>query len=179
MGADGPVNRWQEVLYDLCFVRELVHAKHLSYRMGKAHNYISDVCRRDRVDALYIFNLILQDARSLAVDQPAKLTAIAMPIINLLLENTGWTAYFVHPDIAAPARAVSVEDLHNATAVMLENVAELVRSLGGILKDGVVNESDQARVAEFDVKVGGLFQHLNALTTELHKRVVEAAAHGP
>ena len=167
MAGIEPMNRSQEVLHDLLFVRELLSAKRVAWRLHKARNYLSDICRRDRVDFLAVFNEILKEAEASAQDNPPLMMAIAGPIAELLVDGTHW--HFEY-DLAPPRTPAGYVQLCEQTGNLMEDLGGAIKAIARIEADGEYDERDDADIAECQQKLALLVQRCRALRTELSIR---------
>ncbi len=164
--ADKPMTPSQETLYGLCFRQQLVAPQQLAYRLHKYTDYISDVCRRDRVDFMSIFNEILRGSEHLAATDPQRLFSVADPIAKLLFAGTGWNAMYVTPGTPSGDFA----SLCHQTGEMMKDLGGCIESLAAIEADGVVDESDDVRIQEFGNKAELLNTRLKSILVELCRR---------
>ncbi len=164
---DGPVNSSQEVIHRLCFVEDLVPPKRIARRLHMHANYLSDVCRRDRVDFLAICNEILKDAEPLAETDLTRYSAICLPILRLVIEGTSWGMTFVPKGLPEDTTYVK---LCEQVGVLCEDLGGTITALAQIESDGVVDENDDPTIAECQHKIGLLVHRLQVLSQELHRR---------
>lgn len=162
-----PMNRSQEVLHDLLFVRELLSAKRVAWRLHKARNYLSDICRRDRVDFLAVFNEVLREAEASATNNPPLMLAIANPIATLLVEGTNWHLEY---NPAPPQTHAGYVQLCEQTGNLMEDLGGAIKAIARIEADGEYDERDDADIAECQQKLSLLVQRCHALRTELSIR---------
>lgn len=165
------MNRWQEVLWGICYgPRSLVNPKAVAYRLRKAYDYCSDICRRERVDPFAVFNEALRQVDHLAATDPRTLLTVATPITNLLFDGTGWMA--VHADTVCDgnADATDVPQLCGQTGVLLKDLGGALESLARVESDGCYTSEDDANIAEFRLKAGQCISRLQLLCAELHRR---------
>jgi len=166
-GFDKPMTRSQEVLYDLCFERGLVPAKALAYRLGKSTNYISDCCRRDRVDFGVIFNEILKIAGQVAQTDQAIALQIAGPVAALIV---GDTPFYLHMHDRPSGSQDDYVRLCEQTGTLMEDLGGAVRAIARIERDGRYDESDDADIAECESKLGLLIVRARQLAMDLRQR---------
>jgi hypothetical protein len=172
--ADELMNRSQEVLHDLCFVRGLIPAKALAYRLHKAPGFIDDICRRDRVDFVAVFNECLRFGEALAQTNPAWMLAIAGPIFALVTEGTRWSADWSGP---LPEKDMQYTRLCEQAGLLCEDLGGALKAMAAIESDGRYTESDDAAIAEFQTKSQLLVGRLRVLLVEVTRR--RAAAKEP
>ena len=162
------MNASQEILWELCYgKRGLVNAQAIGYRLHKAYDYCSDVCRRERVDFLAIFNEILRLADGLAHSDPARMLAIAGPIHHLLYRDTGWIA--IHVATIDRRGDDNFERLCEQTGILLEDLGGAIKALARIEQDGSYDDSDDPQIQEFTHKSGCLIGRLQSLCAALHE----------
>ncbi len=161
----GPVNRWQQVLHDLCFHVDTVNPKVLAYHLHKARNFISDVCSRDRVDPFPIFNQILRYAEETMRHCPQKAINVVGPIADLLTTGTNWHLSFTPPD-----SDVDYQKLCERAGSLCTTLGGTIESLARIEDDGVVDKSDDPEIASCLAKIDVLEIDLRQLRTELLRR---------
>lgn len=168
--ASEPMTRSQEVLYDLCFVHGLVPAKTIGYGLHRSANYISDICRRDRVDFMAVFNEALKVADRCAASNPMLMMAIAGPIAGLLVSGTNFQ--LEHNDAPPPPTATQADyrTLCEQTGSLMEDLGGAVKSIARIECDGVYDESDDADIEECQSKLALLIRRARALSAELDVR---------
>ena len=162
-----PVNRWQEVLHGLCIRDEVVNPKRIALRLHKAWDYVSDICRRERVDPFAVFNAILQEAEPLTPANTATMLRIAGPIFGLLTQGTNWTAHYVPP---VDTHTLDYKRLCEQTGTLIEDLGGLVKTLANIEADSAYNADDDVHIDEFGVKAGQLQARLEAMKFELARR---------
>lgn len=168
MDRNKPVNRWQEVLHDLC-ISGTVNPKAIAHRLHKYGDYLSDICRRERVDPMAVFNAILIDAdRRL---DPADRLALAAPIMGLLVDGTTWT-FYQHTPLRADD---SFRSLLENTGVMCEDLGGAIRSLARIEADGHIDSADDADIEECQQKMRMLMGRITNLSAALSHRRQETA----
>lgn len=165
------MNAWQETLHGL-MQDQLVPPKRIAFRLHRHSDYLSDVCRRDRVDPIAIFNAILQEAESYARTDPQRMLAISHRIFRLLTVGTGFYASYVSPALAGDAK--HCDDLRDQIGPLMQDLGGAVDSLCDIVRDGAINESDAPSIAEMDFKINRLSQLLSRLHIEVHARYVGA-----
>ena len=164
-----PVNSWQAIVHSL-MTSGLVVAGRIAFRLHRAPNYLSDICRRERVDPFAVCNEILKQADAdfktgrIPVETYRQ---ICIPIITLLLDGTHWMATYVDPDVKAPA---SYTKLCEQAGTLCETLGGTLKALAAIEDDAKYNEQDDAEMAAFDIKAGQLIRQLTALQIELHRR---------
>lgn len=161
----GPVNRWQQVLHDLCFSLDAVNPKLLAYHLHKARNWVSDVCRRERVDPFPIFNQILKQAQSLIPHCPVKALQVAGPVADLLTAGTNWHLYYKPGD-----EDVDYRKLCEQAGALCTTLGGTIESLARIEADGVIDERDDAEIESCLTKIGALRINLDQLQVELLRR---------
>jgi hypothetical protein len=162
-----PVNSWQQAIYDLCFATGLVEPKRIEFRLHKAVNYLSDICRRDRVDPFSVCNAILLEIEPLARTDPARFFAVANRIFSLLCVGTQWAHTWVDPQ--APCR-LKYRELCRHTGVLLEDLGGAMTALAAVEDDGRIDASDDAGISEFLAKAQSLKRHLDSVSVELQRR---------
>ncbi len=164
-----PVDAWPEVLYSLCYGQDaLVEPKRIARRLHRSHDYLWDICRRDRVDLadpMAACNEILREAETLA--DPIRLARIAAPIFHLLTAGTYWHA--IHLDVHLPER-VARKQLCQQTGILLRDLAAVVQTIEQIEDGGVYDDRDDVAYAELDAKAGMLNERLAALMAEAMRR---------
>lgn len=160
------MNAWQEVLHQL-IADQLVQPKRIAFRLQRHSEYLSDVCRRDRVDPIAIFNAILQEAESTFGVNPQRTLTLAQRIFTLLTVGTNFYFQWAHPLAVTDAK---LDDLWRHVADLLKDLGRAIDSLREITKDGRVTESDDVAIAEFDVKANRLIQLFQRLHVEIHAR---------
>ncbi len=165
--STGPVNRWQEVLYDICFVHELVSAKLLAHKLHKSTDYISDICRRERVDPVAVFNEILKISESVAESNPPLAVAIAGPIGDLITGGTRWQLNWVPPARQTTAGYVK---LCEQAGGLCEDLGGAIKAIARIEADGKYDDADDADIAECQTKIAMLTRNLRLLSVELNRR---------
>lgn len=164
-----PVNSWQAVVHNL-IQSGLVIAKRIAYRLHRDPDYLSDICRRERVDPFAVCNEILKQAdddfqkQRICLD---KYRQICIPTICLLLDGTDWMAAYVDPRVES---ATSYTKLCEQAGTLCETLGGTLKALASIEDDGQYNEQDDANVSAFDIKAGQLVRQLQALQVELHRR---------
>ncbi len=172
---DSRMNAWQDTLYDLCFQLDLVNPKAIAHRLHRARNYLSDVCRRDRVDPIAIFNEILKDAEPLAVSDPRRHAQIGTAVFGLLCSGTRWFPAYVAPEPAAsPTSSADFTRLCEHAGILCEDLGGVVKSLAAIERDGQYNEADDAEINGFQVKMQQLIARLHAIGVDLRRRRQES-----
>ncbi|MCH8853840.1 MAG: hypothetical protein IID41_14485 [Planctomycetes bacterium] len=162
-----PVNLWQQVLYDLCFVLDLVNPKVLEHKLHRARSFISDICRRERVDPLPVFNVILRDAEALIPTDPVRAFAIAQPIMALMIADTGW---FLEHNPPVAGAAVNYNRLCEQAGTLCKTLGGTIESLARIEADGVVNQADDPEIAKCLTHIEVLRSKLRLLSVELRRR---------
>jgi len=168
MPENHAVNRWQEVLYALCFgPGAVVEPKRIAYRLHKASNYLSDICRRDRVDPLAVFNEILREAEPLAKTDPQRFLAVATPIFQLLTEGTRWFPAYVDAQVA---ERMPFDRLCAQTGTLLKDLGGALDSLAAVEKDGRYDSEDDPSINEFIHHSAQLIHRLQMLSAELNRR---------
>lgn len=188
---DELVNSWQEVLYDICFRADLVNPKRIAFRLHKASDYLSDICRRERVDPLAVFNVILQEIEPMAKTDPQRFFLIAHRIFSLLIANTRWVVQYAGHE--QPLN-LSYNRLCEQTGILCENLGVAIKSLSQkscgtgfpagrsmsepvigigsksiarIEADGKYDENDDADMAECLHKINQLNQRFGAIAIEI------------
>lgn len=156
------MNAWQETIYDLVFRRQVVPPKAIALRLHRHSDYLSDICRRERVDPVAVLNAILQEAEH--YDQQRR-AAVALPILGLLLNGTRWFAVHAGAD-DSPLKDVG--DLRDQIAPLLSDLSGAVDSLCAIARDGRIDAADDPSIAEFDAKVNRLTRFLADLGRSIH-----------
>jgi len=166
------MNGWQTTLYDLVFVEQLVQPKRVAARLHRHPDYLSDICRRDRVDPVAAFNAILQEAQAYFPADPQRSLAIAHRVFKPLLIGTSFYVNFTPPNAAMG----DLGDLRNKVGSLLRDLAGAVDSLCEIESDGEVDADDDPSIAEFDLKVNRLTGLLSQLHLAIHTRRNAAGA---
>jgi len=167
------VNNSQEVLHNICFEQEHVTAKRVGFRLHKSRDYISDICRRDRVDYMAVFNECLQEAETFAATNPMRLMAVAVPIFRLLTQDTNWVAHHVSPE---QCLRLPYGRLCEQTGTLLKDLGGAIEAIAKIEADGQYDEADDANIDEFVAKAGILGDRLGAMVCELTRRRMTRAA---
>lgn len=168
------MNKSQTLLHDLVFEKQLVAPKRIEFLLRRPANYLSDVCRRERVDFLSLFNTILCDIESLWERDVARAARIACPILDLLVEGTRFVVVRVEPlDAQADAPLAATCDRVGA---LLRDLGALVETIGRIEADGVVDERDDVRLLELQSRTGQLVNQLHSIGSALRARRQEAAS---
>lgn len=170
---DVTMNPSQALLNEIVFQDQLVSPKRIEFLLRKARNYISDACRRDRVDFVTIFNTILRDTEPLWATDPARAAAIAMPICQLLLDGTRLLAVRVERHEAGddvPALSTTCDRV----GALLRDLGSLVETIGRIEADGVVDESDDVALMELSSRTGQLVNQIRFIGAALRARRQEA-----
>lgn len=164
MAGDGPVNHWQEVLYELCLgSHSMVEPKRIAHGLHRAHNFISDICRRERVDPLAVFNEILRQAEHRPFDQRV---AIAGQVYPLLFCGTGWQLVYVQ----LPPGSAQVDRLYEHTGILLKDLGGALEALAHIERDGRYDEADDPQIEEFLTKSVQLVNRVQLISAELRRR---------
>ena len=163
-----PVNRWQEVLYGLCIgAAAFVNPKALAHRLHRAQDYISDICRRERVDPMAVFNQILRDAEAYARTDVRRFAKVSRAIFPLLLDGTNWQVQHYDP------ASVVENDLHKLceqAGVLMQDLGTAIVSLSTIERDGDYDRDDDPDIAEFQLKADQLVTRIRAIQLELCRR---------
>lgn len=164
-----PVNSWQAIVHNL-MTSGLVIAGRIAFRLHRAPNYLSDICRRDRVDPFAVCNEILKQADDdfkkghIPLDTYRQ---ICIPIITLLLDGTGWAAQYVSPGVEA---TMSGNKLCEQAGILCEDLGGTLKAFAAVEDDGKYNEQDDVRIGECDIKIGMVISRLQAMRIELHRR---------
>ncbi len=164
-----PVNSWQAVVQDL-MLSGAVTAKDVASRLHRAPDYLSDICRRERVDPFAVCNEILKQAdRKLRNKDipPEKYMHICCPVLNLLLSDTRWSAVYGAPNEES---ATSSAKLCEQAGLLCEVLGGTLKALASIEADGRYDEQDNVRIGEYDMQAGRLVNLLQGLQLELHRR---------
>jgi hypothetical protein len=164
-----PVNSWQAVVHDLIH-SGFVIAKRIAFRLHADPDYLSDICRRDRIDPFAVCNEILKQADEDFQRQRIPLQhyqQVYLPVLALLLDGTHWMAQHVGPDVQS---ATSYTKLCAQVGILCEDLGGTVKALAAIEDDGKYNEQDDVNMGEFDVRAGQLISRVQAMRIELHKR---------
>lgn len=170
---DVTMNPSQRLLNAIVLQDQLVNPKRIEYLLGKARNFISDACRRDRVDFVTIFNTILCDTEPLWATDPAKAAAISMPICQLLLDGTRLMVVRVERhDVETEIPALSATC--DRIGTLLRDLGSLVETIGRIEADGVVDESDDVALMELSSRTGQLVNQIRFIGAALRARRQEA-----
>ena len=168
-----PVNNSQEVLYNICFEQELITPKRVGFRLHRSRDYISDICRRDRVDYMAVFNEMLKEAEAFAATNPMRLMAVAVPIFRLLTQGTTWVAHHISPE---QTLSLPYERLCEQTGTLLKDLGGAIEAIAKIEADGQYDEADDVNIEEFVAKAGILGDRLAAMVCELTRRRMTRAA---
>ena len=161
----------QTVLNQLTFVEQLVEPKRVARQLHRHPNYLSDICRREHVDWMCVFNEVLKYGERFAAD-PARVAAIAAPVLHLLLADTGWMAFRQGP---VEASTDSLPRLCKAVGILLTDVGAIIETIAEIEDDGVVDEQDDVRVTELKIKAQALTQKLFAVVAGYDRAIARAA----
>ncbi len=170
--AHETMNRSQELLHEICLAKQLVCSKHVAHRLHRHATYISDICTRDRVDFVGVFNEILRGIEPALATNFAIGNQIASPILNLLMEGTNWVAYWYNP----AQRPNDFPHLCQQTGVLLEDLGGAIKTLAAIEGDGKIDDADDVHIEEFCQKVSQLQTRLAHMTLEVKRRRAEKAS---
>ena len=174
--AMDPMNRWQEIMHDLAYKSGLVNPKRIAYRLHHRHDYLSDICRRDRVDPFAVANAMLLEAEAAYYPHDVqRFAAVCGPIIDLLLGGTRWMATHVDPTLADHP---TYNNLCSQVGALMEDLGGAINSIAAIDADGRVDAEDDPHIAEFEHKAGLLDQRLAALRLEIRRRRAVATTGG-
>ena len=163
---DKEMNAWQETLHTL-FKHHLIDPKRIAFRLHKHSDYLSDICRRERVDPFAVANEVLKEMAPLAKQDLPRFLAVTGPIISLLLDGTNWMPQYLDPSVEADT---SYTKLCKQTGMLCEDMGGAIKSLAEIEEDGKYDETDDVHIAEFRHKVDLLIQRLSCLSRELERR---------
>ena len=161
------MNAWQEVLHDVIFGSQLINPKRIAFRLHRHSDYLSDICRRERVDPFAVANEILKEAELQCAGDLPRFLAVCRPILALLIDGTNWMPTYVAPDVAAN---LSYTKLCEHTGTLCEDIGGAIKALAQIEADGQYDEQDDTAIAEFQHKAGLLTHRLSALGMELQRR---------
>ena len=161
------MNSAQQVLHRILFEDALVTPKAVAFRLHKHVDYLSDICRRERVDFFAVANEILKEARPLAETDLYRYLAVVNPIANLVFANTGINYYYVDPRLAA---GIDFKSLCEVTGTLCQAMGSAIQSLARIEADGKYDENDDVEIASCLHKFGVLSQRLQTLTIALQQR---------
>ena len=138
-----PMNRGQEVIHDLAYRNGLVNPKRIAYRLHRRHDYLSDICRRERVDFFAVANAILLEAEAAYYPHDVqRFAAVCGPIIDLLMGGTRWMATHVDPGLADHP---SYSKLCSQVGALMEDLGCAISSIAAIEADGRVDAEDDPR----------------------------------
>ena len=161
------MNAWQETLHNI-IGDQLVQPKRVARRLHRHFDYLSDICRRDRVDPFAVFNAILQEAEAYAHTDPQRMLAIAHRVFQLLTIGTGFYVGWTSP--SAISAKSDLRDLRKHIPTLLNDLAGVVEHLCDIAEDHRIDDSDDASIEAFGFKVNRLNQLLSRLHIEVHAR---------
>jgi hypothetical protein len=162
-----PMNTSQEVLYDLCFGAGQINPKALTYRMHRTRDWAWDICRRERVDFVAVFNEVLKMIEPLAQTNPMAVMNIAARIFHPLIDGTSWGFHFNYPPAV---NAAAWPQLCQQTAFLLQELGTVLECLGAIEEDGHYDADDDTNIDKFNVQWKALAQRLEGIAAELHRR---------
>lgn len=169
---DGPVSSSQELIHRVCFVDNLVPPKLIARRLHMHSNFISDACRRPRVDFMAIFNRFVEFAEQYAEVDAGRHNAICIPIFNLLTDGTSWAARYV-PQALPPD--TDYTRLGGQVGELFETLGGAIKSLTRIESGGKVDANDGPDIDLCQHRIGSLVHRLQALSQELEHRRRRAA----
>lgn len=161
-----PVNAWQETVHRLIHTQR-VNAKRIAFTLHRASDYLSDICRRERVDPFAVCNAILKEAERRDLGDVPRFIETCNPIIGLLFDGTHWMATFVPDSDTAPT---AYTKLCEQAGILCEDLGGTIKALAKIEADGAYDEKDDPQISECHLKAGLLIERLKALQVELHHR---------
>ncbi len=164
-----PVNSWQAVVHSL-MAGGLVVAGRIAFRLHRAPDYLSDICRRERVDPFAVCNEILKQADEDFKKGRIPLETyqhICIPIITLLLDGADWMAAYIAPGAEA---TMSGNKLCEQAGILCEDLGGTLKAFASVEDDRKYDEHDDVRIGECDIKIGLVISRLQAMRIELHRR---------
>jgi len=161
------MNSTQQTLHRILMVDGLVTPKAVAFRLHKHPDYLSDICRRERVDFFAVANEILKEVHPLAATDLPRYLSVVSPIAALLFTGTGLNFYYLDPKLIA---GIDYHSLCEFTGTLCQTLGSAIQSLARIEADGVYDDGDDAEIASCLHKIGLLSQRLNSLTFALQQR---------
>jgi len=161
------VNAWQEVIHDIVYKRQLVSPGRIAYRLHRHSDYLSDICRRERVDPFAVANEILKEAQAIAGHHPEQMMEICSRIISLLFDGTRWFAQYVDPGMH---HDTTYNRLCEQTGLLCEDLGGAIKALARVERDGTYNADDDPHIDECQAKIGQLVSRLQVLAVQLRER---------
>lgn len=161
------MNSTQQVLHRILIEDALIPPKAIAFRLHKHVDYLSDICRRERVDFFAVANEILKEVKPLAESDPHRYLSVVTPIANLLFAGTGLNYYYIDPKLIA---GVNFKSLCELTGTLCQAMGSAIQSLARIEADGKYDENDDVEIASCLHKLGLLSQRLSILTVALQQR---------
>jgi hypothetical protein len=166
------MNRTQVVIYNLCYGPDaLVNPKQVAHVLLRMrHDYLSDICRRERVDFPAAINAILVWSET-HLDDVHK-TIVAARLLPLITDNTRWVSY--RPPAMPAQSGGDLAGLCGDAGGLMEDLGGAIRSLARIEADGRVTAGDAPDIEEFQAKSALLIERVLAIKAELMSRAMEA-----
>ncbi|MCK4627074.1 MAG: hypothetical protein KAV00_17310 [Phycisphaerae bacterium] len=157
----------QELLTRLVRDDGLISGAAVAHAAGCSTAHLYGLMQGRRRVPLYVWNAILRLADTFSPREPDRYWRLAAPILSQLLDGT---SLFFGLDTEVDASA-PVDKLCSETAILIENMGGLLKSLSGILADGQIDHGDDPTLEEFYAQQAELSRRLLSIEKRLkHER---------